>query len=68
MIGEEKYMELSRKIYDFHAENLYMIGVVGMVPMPFIVKKNIGNLPTAFLPHMGDRADLNYYMVSLFYK
>jgi len=37
-------MDLSRKIYDFHAENVYLIGTVGLVAKPLIVKYNLRNV------------------------
>jgi peptide/nickel transport system substrate-binding protein len=43
VIGSPRYMELSEKIYDFHAEEVYMIGTVGMVPLPLIYKNSLRN-------------------------
>ena len=49
-IGSPEYLELSRKIYAFHADNLYMIGTVGMAPTLYIAKNSIGNVPTEYPP------------------
>ena len=45
-MGSERYMELSEKIHDFHAENLYLIGTVGLVPRPWIASNKLGNVIT----------------------
>ena len=44
VLGSPEYMELSEKIYDFHAENVYVIGTVGMVPKPLIAKNTLRNV------------------------
>ena len=36
---------MSRKIHDFAAANLFVIGTVGMLPYLFIAKNDIGNIP-----------------------
>lgn len=43
-IGSPEYIELSQNIFDFHADQVYLIGTVGMIPKPLIVKNNIGNV------------------------
>jgi len=42
--GSPEYMDLSKKIFDVHADQVYLIGTVGMIPKPLIVKNNIGNV------------------------
>jgi len=42
---KEKRIELSKKILEKQAENLWMIGTVGMIPHPIIVNKDIHNFP-----------------------
>jgi len=66
--GSEKYMELSRKIHSFNAEKIFVIGTVGMAPVPYITKKNIGNVPKAFAPHMTWAGDLGRFGQQLFFK
>ena len=67
-IGSQKYMELSEKIYDFHAENLYLIGTVGMAPQVVIAKKNMGNVPEAFGIALDWWGGLNVFVDQLFWR
>ena len=52
----------------FHAENLVMIGAVGMVPHLYIAKKNIGNARKDFPPAAGWKGDLIRDADQLFFK
>jgi len=67
-IGSKEYKDLWTKICDFHAENLLIIGAVGMVPVPYIAKKNIGNVPKVFPPAAGGKGDLIRTADQLFIK
>ena len=57
-LGSKEYNEIYTKIFDFHAENLLIIGAVGMVPDPYIAKKNIGNIPKGHIPAGGSKDEL----------
>ena len=50
-----EYLEVSRKIHDFAAANLFVIGTVGMLPYLYVAKNDIGNIPTS-VPLGGDSA------------
>jgi len=66
--GSKEYMELSQKIYDFHAEKLYLIGTVGTAPLVLTIDKNIGNTAIGY-PSWGTGGGcINYYAQQLFYK
>ena len=67
-IGSPEYLELSRKVYAFHADNLYMIGTVGMAPTLYIAKNNIGNVPTEYPPPRSWAGDLTSYADQLFFR
>lgn len=41
----QEYTRLAQKIFDFQAENVWIIGVVGMAPWPIIVKNDLRNVP-----------------------
>ncbi len=43
----KEYVELSQKLMDNFAENILIIGTVGLVPTLVIAKNNIGNVPKA---------------------
>ncbi len=66
--GSEEYMQLSQKIYDFHADQVLMIGTVGMAPLLYIANKNLGNVPEAFGPGMQVWCDFAYLGDQLFWK
>jgi len=66
--GSKEYRELSVKIYDFIAENLYSIGTVGLVPQLYIAKKDIGNIPKVFPLTEEDPSGLFNEAQQLFWK
>nr|MQY59666.1 hypothetical protein [Clostridia bacterium] len=63
-----EYIEAMQKVFDWHAENVVIIGTVGMVPVPYVAKNNIGNVPKAYNPAGGWPGDLNYFAEQLFFK
>ena len=67
-IGSPEHLELSRKIYDYHADNLFMIGTVGLAPTLYIAKNSIGNVPSVYPPPRSWSGDLTYYAEQLFFK
>jgi len=66
--GSKEYIELCQKVYDFHAQNLFVIGVIGMVPHVYIAKKSIGNVPQEYGPGMSWPIALNVYANQLFFR
>ena len=68
LLGSPEYNALRQKVHDWHARNLVVVGTVGMVPIPLIVKNSLGNVPTEFPPWMGWRGDLNYFAEGLYFK
>ena len=66
--GSKEYMELMEKIWDYQAENLYVMGLVGLVPTLYIAKKDIGNIPKAFLFDASFQGDLYNEAAQLFWK
>ena len=66
--GSSEYLELAEKIFDFQAENLFIIGLVGLKPAPFVARKNIGNIPTKFILGQWGPPTLNYYSDQFFYR
>lgn len=43
--NEDEWDQLGQKIWDFHAENLYVIGTVGMPLQPIVFKNRVRNVP-----------------------
>jgi len=66
--GSKEYMELSQKIYDFHATTVYIIGTVGMAPTCFMAAESMGNVPTEYFPTAEENASLNYLTKFLFFR
>ena len=60
-LGSQEYVELSQKIYDNHAEQVYMIGTVGFAPPLYIVKNGIGNTPTQYPSPQSWSGDQTFY-------
>lgn len=42
--GSERYMQIGRRLIDLNLENLTIIGTVGSIPKPIIVKNNLHNV------------------------
>lgn len=42
---DEEYRRLAQELFDFYAENLYIIGTVGMSPKAIVAKNNLRNFP-----------------------
>ncbi len=40
-----EYMKIAKEIMDIHADKMYMIGTVGLGPMPIIINKDLKNVP-----------------------
>ena len=67
-LGSPEYVELARKIYGLQAERLWVIGVVGQAPKPFISSTNIGNVPTIYKPGAGYPVGLAWFGDQLYFK
>ena len=61
VFGSEEYTRLGKQYYQFLSDNTYAIGTVGELPMVFLAKPNIGNLPTELPPWIEWGGDLNHY-------
>ncbi len=58
--GSKKYMELAEKMFDWYADKIWMIGIVGNSPFPVMVSKKLGNTaPMKDLPLWGWYTDFN---------
>lgn len=44
--SDEEYQKLSQEFWDFHAENLWLIGTVARSRSPVLVSNNLKNVPT----------------------
>jgi peptide/nickel transport system substrate-binding protein len=63
-----EYADIGTKIFDFHAENLYVIGTVGAAPYIYIAKKNIGNIPKDVWANFSWTGSPNMVGEQLFFK
>lgn len=64
--GSDEYHELAQKIYDVQAEHLWIIGVVGLLPNPFIAKNDIGNAFTEYPQGAQYKSFLGYFAAILY--
>ena len=44
-MGSPEYIEITQKIFDARADNVWDIGTVGLMPEPFIISKKLKNVP-----------------------
>jgi peptide/nickel transport system substrate-binding protein len=44
--GTPEYVEIGKKMFEYYTKSLYNIGLVGMAPVPFMIKNNLKNTPT----------------------
>ena len=56
--GSPEYIEAFQKVFDLHAEHLFLIGSVGITPTLGIYKNRVANYPTFFKPEATWPGDL----------
>ena len=61
-------MELSEKVLDWHAENVLVIGTVGLAPTLYVANTKLGNIPPVYNGPAEWQACLFYDSQQLFYK
>ncbi len=61
VFGSEEYVFFAKAYYQEVSDNTYAIGTVGQLPLVFISRPNIGNLPTELPPWIEWGGDLNHY-------
>ena len=67
--GSAEYLALSTEIFDWFAEELVLIGTVGMVPTPLVANRNLGNVNVeVFWSAAGLYESGNYLSKFLFFK
>jgi peptide/nickel transport system substrate-binding protein len=64
----QEAIDLSLKINEWQAENLFALGTVGMIPILVIGKNDIGNVPTKFGPGDTWAGALNHHSDQLYRK
>ena len=60
--GSDEYMKAAEKVHDLIAENLWVIGLVGEVPWPILVKNKLENVFTGQEEHIWIGAS-NWYLL-----
>ena len=66
--GDPDYVEAFTKVFDYHAENVYLIGTVGITPHLYVVKDKLANAPLEYGPSMSWKGDLLVYAAKMFIK
>lgn len=64
--ASDDYSRLARQIYDLQADNLWIIGVVGLISDLYIVKNGIRNVPIAYPNGTEEMSSLGYLAATLF--
>jgi peptide/nickel transport system substrate-binding protein len=60
--GSQEYMAAAEKVHDLIADNLWVIGLIGEVPWPILVKNNLENVFTGEEEHIWIGAS-NWYLL-----
>ena len=66
--NSEEYFDASTRFHQWMADNLFTIGTVGMSPMVFISRPDVGNTPDLPHPWFEETLNLNYFAAQFFYK
>ena len=66
--NSEEYFDASTGYHQWMADNLFTISTVGMSPMVFISRPNVGNTPDLPHPWFEEALNLNYFAAQFFYK
>ena len=66
--GSPEYIEAFQKVFDIHAEQLFLIGSVGVTPTLGIYKNRVANYPTFYKPEATWPGDLLTSADKLFIK
>ena len=66
--GSPEYVEAFQKVFDIHAEQLFLIGSVGVTPTLGIYKNRVANYPTFYKPEATWPGDLLTSADKLFIK
>ena len=66
--NSDEYFDASTEYLSWLSDNLFTIGTVGMSPMVFIARPNIGNTPEVPHPWFEETLNLNYFAAQFFYK
>lgn len=64
----EDAAEIAKEIYATVAEEVYIIGIVGLVPKPFIVKNDLRNVPEQSAPDWPLRGPSTAYPEQFFWR
>ena len=68
VMGSPEYMEISETVLDWHAENVLVIGTVGLAPTLYVANSKLGNIPPVYNGSAEWQACLFYDSQQLFYK
>jgi peptide/nickel transport system substrate-binding protein len=68
VLGSPEYLEVTRKIYGYHFDNLLMQGIVGGQPLLVVAKSNLVNVPKGYFGSAAWWGDLNIEAEQLYFK
>ena len=64
----EAHHELNQKIWDYWADQVYVIGTIGLLPQPVIAKNGLSNTPQRYAITGGWAGDIFNDSSQLFWK
>ena len=68
VMGSPEYTEISEELLDWHADNVVVVGTVGLAPTLYVANSKLGNIPPAYNGSAEWQACLFYDAQQLFYK
>ena len=66
--GSPQYREFMSTVFQTMADEVYLIGTVGMTPVLFISRPNIANIPDEMPPWFEESMNFNYYAAQWYFK
>lgn len=68
LFGSPEFRAHMRTMYEVTADEVFSIGTVGMSPILFLSRPNIGNIPDQTAPWFEESLNFNYYAAQWFYR
>ena len=69
VFGSPEYTELATKIFDFHADQVIFIGIVGESATLLTASNRLGNIPQAYAPGLSAwEGELSYWATQIYFK
>ena len=64
----KEYTEINQAMWDYWADQIFVIGTVGLLPQPYLANVKIGNVPTEYAVTADWAGDILNQSAQLFWK